>query len=483
MVGTRSFIRCFTGMLLLVLAVAPIAEHEVTSLPGWSGRLKSKQYSGYLPVGKASGSAGMIHYWFIESENDPANDPVVYWTNGGPGSSGISLGLLTELGQHRLDDDSYNGTSELKVKYNPYAWSQVANTLFVSQPKGVGFSYCVDTSQECRNNDRTSAQDAYEFFVAFFNGYPEFAKNDFYLTGESYGGIYIPLFMQEIEKNGGLPNFKGGAIGDGCWGTDVGLCAFSSGKSNQIQVEFFFGHNMVSQLTYRRIIDACGAFSDDDVKKEACKAGLNQMSSEIGDFDTYNVYDTCADDQQPPVTLADYNRWLSNKTVVLLDGDYSHLPHPQIGGALNDYTCGSERASSAWLKQQNVANALHVKLGTKGMHYTWGPSEVSGDLRPLYKSLASKYRMLIYSGDTDGCVPEWGTEEWVRELGFGVKSPWRPWKAPLTKGAQPQRAGYVTEYDTNGFKLVTIQGAGHMVPTYKPNFALTMITNFLKNEF
>jgi len=38
------------------------------------------------------------------------------------------------------------------------------------------------------------------------------------------------------------------------------------------------------------------------------------------------------------------------------------------------------------------------------------------------------------------------------------------------------------DFDVNDFKLVTVQGAGHMIPTYKPDFALTMITKFLKNE-
>eukprot|EP00662_Eupelagonemidae_sp_cell21_P044739 gene44739-42955_t len=112
------------------------------------------------------------------------------------------------------------------------------------------------------------------------------------------------------------------------------------------------------------------------------------------------------------------------------------------------------------------------------MHYTWGPANVSGDLRPLYKKLAQKYRVMIYSGDTDGCVPTWGTEQWVRELGFPVSKGWRPWQS---------RAGYVVDYDLSRshggqLRLVTVQGAGHMVPTYKPNFALTMITKFLRNE-
>jgi hypothetical protein len=56
-------------------------------------------YSGYLPVGAASGVPGQIHCWLIKSEGNPATDPVVYWINGGPGGSGISTGLLNELGQ------------------------------------------------------------------------------------------------------------------------------------------------------------------------------------------------------------------------------------------------------------------------------------------------------------------------------------------------------------------------------------------------
>ena len=37
---------------------------------------------------------------------------------------------------------------------------------------------------------------------------------------------------------------KGAAIGDGCWGTAVGTCNFTTGKSNQISAEFFQGHGM-----------------------------------------------------------------------------------------------------------------------------------------------------------------------------------------------------------------------------------------------
>mmetsp|Transcript_53615 Transcript_53615/g.126098 ORF Transcript_53615/g.126098 Transcript_53615/m.126098 type:complete len:336 (-) Transcript_53615:173-1180(-) len=317
--------------------------------------------------------------------------------------------------------------------------------VFVSQPKGVGFSYCTNatSSKTCINDDLTSAQDAYEFFVEFFKAFPEYKSNDFYLTAESYGGVYIPLFMDQIDKHGGVPNFKGAAIGDGCWGTSVGLCAFGTGKSYEIQAEFFFGHNMYDQPLHTELLDKCGNFSNEDVKQSGCMNAINEMNARVGSFDIYNVYDVCGNDTNG-LTLNDYNELLSSRTVHL-DDDSIHqsTPHPQLNAALNDYNCGGGRASTAWLAQAEVAKALHVKPNTIGMTYNWGPASVSGDLRPLYKKLIQKYRMLIYSGDTDGCVPEWGTEQWVRELGFKEKKAWRPWLSAYKAGQAAQRAGCV----------------------------------------
>ena len=48
----------------------------------------------------------------------------------------------------------------------------------------------------CTTYDARMPQDAVDFFHAFFEKYPQFKSNDFYLTAESYGGIYIPTFMK-----------------------------------------------------------------------------------------------------------------------------------------------------------------------------------------------------------------------------------------------------------------------------------------------
>lgn len=288
--------------------------------------------------------------------------------------------------------------------------------------------------------------------------------------------------MDQIDKNGGIDNFKGAAIGDGCWGNEVGLCAFSSGKAKQIQVEFLHGHAMYDQPLYKSIHSACGNFSNDEVKDLKCSLLLLEMNSKVGKFNIYNVYDTCANDDM--ATLDQYNKLLATTNVTVTEERaHSALPHPQlVKGGLNDYVCGGQHKAEQWLNQADVAKALHVKQNTRGMIYQKGPMEISGDLRPLYQKLIKKYRMLIYSGDTDGCVPEWGTEEWVRELGFGVKKDWRAWKSVHEDGSTLQRAGYAIDYDVNDFKLVTVQGAGHMIPTFKPQFSLTLISKFLKNE-
>ena len=96
----------------------------------------------------------------------------------------------------------------------------------------------------------------------------------------------------------------------------------------------------------------------------------------------------------------------------------------------------------------------------------YGPRD-RDDLRPLYKQLAQKYRLLIYSGDADGCVPYVGTQEWTEQLGFEQIEAWRPWLAGTAANASKRdvTAGYVTTYSAgpqHNFTFLTIKGAGHV---------------------
>lgn len=95
------------------------------------------------------------------------------WLNGGPGSSSL-IGLLNENGQIKVNDGSLNvppGESPASF-YNKYSWSQSAHLLYLEQPKGVGYSFCVDGSQGCKNSDDNVGPDVHDFLEGFFQGFP-----------------------------------------------------------------------------------------------------------------------------------------------------------------------------------------------------------------------------------------------------------------------------------------------------------------------
>lgn len=484
--------------LFLATTLAAVNKDRVSSLPGFEGDLPSAHYSGYIDVGATSGEPGSIHYWLIEAEEDPANAPTVYWTNGGPGSSGISVGLLTISGQVSTNERSFAEAGEdgLKLFYNPYGWSRRANMVFVSQPKGVGYSYCANASNaaECRNDDLTAAEDAIDFFEGFFAAYPELAKNDFYLASESYGGVYLPLFMKQIKDRtaAGEPplfNFKGALIGNGAWGSDSAPLS----QSPEWKAKLFFGASMIDEVLFDEIVVACSPWTPAAVGAAECRRALALMNDRTGSYNTYNIYDTCVGpygDGSGGSTFAAVQEAMA-ATAVITESCTDASPHPQLTGgavtasgrrlaALNDYACGSQEAAEAWLGQANVKAALHV-ADSVGQIYTKSPA--AGDLRELYKELIGWTRILIFSGDTDACIPAVGTLAWTRELGYAVRDEWHPWTAAVKEGGALQRAGYAINYETaTDFSVVTVQGAGHEVSRYKRGFGLALFERFLDGE-
>ncbi|KIH52969.1 serine carboxypeptidase [Ancylostoma duodenale] len=177
-------------------------------MPGLTGELSFKQYSGFL---KGS-DTHMLHYWLVEAElANPGDAPLLLWLNGGPGSSSLE-GLFFENGPFRIDKDGFT------VTRNPYSWNKFANILYLESPVGVGYSYSTDGVLPQYSDELTAAEN-YAALVDFFNLYPEYRTRPFYTTGESYAGVYIPTLSALLIKgiqNGTLNiNYKGLAIGNG----------------------------------------------------------------------------------------------------------------------------------------------------------------------------------------------------------------------------------------------------------------------------
>ncbi len=93
----------------------------------------------------------------------------------------------------------------------------VANVIFLESPAGVGFSYSNTSSDYSKSGDKRTAADSYTFLVNWLERFPEYKNRDFFITGESYAGHYVPQLSYTIltknkNKNQTVINFKGIAV-------------------------------------------------------------------------------------------------------------------------------------------------------------------------------------------------------------------------------------------------------------------------------
>jgi len=69
--------------------------------------------------------------------------------------------------------------------------------LYLESPAGVGFSVAKET-QDNSFNDMLQSQDAFKALQEWFKKFPEFQNHELFVSGESYGGIYVPYLTYQI---------------------------------------------------------------------------------------------------------------------------------------------------------------------------------------------------------------------------------------------------------------------------------------------
>lgn len=441
-------------------------EDRVKSLPGYDAPLPSPWYSGFLEY-ELEGQAIKTHYILVEAEDirpeRTTPTPLIYWSNGGPGASSL-FGLMTELGPLILSDDSVKTEGGLPTAiYNHNSWTRIGHILIFDAPAPVGFSQCGDEqTKACVSwTDELASQNAYLALQTFFTKkFPVLQQTPLYLTGESYAGIYIPTLARRIvEDTDFVVNLQGFAVGDGCLGTETGICGSLSGsRINFWHVIFLAGHGQVPLTTLQIVMDACKA----DMKigftareTDACDDALKLLKTQVGGYYEYALYDECT-----------YRNGLMGSSVA---------------GALNDYPCGGGDVLEAYVKLDVVKKALNIPSSStffsvdNAENFDYTPTEK--DLTGFYISQTDKLRMLVYNGDTDPAITSFAAQNWTSSLGLEVTQDWRPW----TLDECQRVGGYVTRY-AGGLDFLTIRGAGHLVPTYKPEAAFSFMKSWIEGK-
>ncbi|RHY14507.1 hypothetical protein DYB25_004264 [Aphanomyces astaci] len=445
----------WAALAALIVAVDPVAgyvaEHKITSLPNYNDDkpINFDQYAGQLAL---PSTGQRMFYWLVEAETNPDTAPIALWLNGGPGCSSL-VGFFTENGPFVV-------ASDLSVKRNPYAWNRHMNMVYLDSPAGVGFSKPLLNASDY-NNDVTTAR-IFEFLGVFFDAYPTYQKRPFYVTGESYNGMYIPyLVHQMVAKPKPTINLAGFAIGNAYTDTHI------DGKA---YYDWIYSHALISLETYTALKTHC----QDDISEcsdgtkqcsPECHAALHEskVSSDIGHLNEYYIYgDVC----------------LLNSTKQTQSFTY-HRVRPSVRGNIGP--C-ADVFTQAYLRLPQVQQAVHV---TDGL-VAW--SECNDDVSRVFTGSASaldKYplilskglKVLIYSGDADSNTNFIGSERWLTSEGLQlpVVSKWKSWFGP-----DKQLAGYTQGYQ--GLNYSTVKGAGHMVPATRPLHGLYLIECFIHGQ-
>lgn len=497
--------------------VKSAADDEIKSLPGLNYALNFKHYSGYLEADQLKPTNRYWHYWFVESQNDPANDPLVLWLNGGPGCSSL-LGLFTELGPYTI-------TADGQIRENPFAWNKKANVLFMESPAGVGFSYAADKSVSA--DDDSTAKQNHQALASFFRKFPQYNNRQLYLTGESYGGVYLPTLAALVDDDKEM-NLKGVAIGNGY---------LDANKLAESLVFYSYYHGLIGKTIWDGLAKECCdgkppargqcKFTDKNRSKR-CSEFVSNATDAILDsgLNPYNIYDHCATPAQSEEidgilkmsskrehlsreqvdkslikfafnssstfgqrsSFATTNSGLINKlqrkNLEYLDEfKKGKLYSPKTFEALRgDPPCTNDAIVINYLNRDDVKKAIHIpeKLEQKfttcfdEIQYTMIYPFKKDGLAPFIRKLIASPRnltLLVYNGDTDMMCNFIGDEWFVDDLNQRVISDYKPWHV------NDQVAGYVKHYE--GITYMTVKGSGHMVPTDKPAEAAAMFDIFL----
>ncbi|XP_071957803.1 lysosomal protective protein-like [Antedon mediterranea] len=462
----------FTPFIFVSLVCSEANTDEVTSLPGISPKLITfKQYSGYL---NATGTR-RFHYWFVESESNPAKDPVVFWMNGGPGCSSL-IGFFSENGPFLPSNDGKT------LALNPYRWNKIANMVFLESPAGVGFSY--SASSVPNTSDEEVAQDNYLAVQNFFVKYPNLKANPFYLTGESYCGIYTPTLAVKILEGNATINMQGFMIGNP-------LVNYSLNTNSLMYYAFW--HGVISAKMWEEMLQYCCNDGDDctfyQSTNENCKVRVDQANSLVykQGLNPYALYQDCYKGIPPHLhqyitnmngIYPEYkSKWKQIREEIRKQPKVS--PAPRLGGQkVGSLDCVNSTAMTAYLNTATVQKAIHVTATTNWATCSDAVSDNYvrnyKDMTPQFQKLLRSYRSLIYHGDTDMECNFLGGEWFVENLGQPVKVAYRDWTY------NNQVAGFVKEFEN--ITYMTVKASGHMVPQYKPAQAYQMFSNFLLNK-
>jgi len=428
-------------------------------------KLNVRSFAGYAEANYKEKEA-QLFYWFFESQKFHADQsrnkeeigktPLIIWLNGGPGSPS-TLGLFLENGPYKIQDDSSGELIE-----NKYSWNKEAHVMYWDQPIGTGYSNIkgeVPETTFVESEDELS-EIFYQALQYFLSKHPEYRSCPLFVTGESYGGKYVPNIAMKIhDKNSAETeedkiNLKGIAVGDG-W------------IDAKLQMKVY--------IDYAYTLGYLDAFQKDET--------LYNYEGETPN----NYKDFCI--------ALDNKKWhhaynISNNIVENVSA---------LGGNFNPYDIRSFSEISmesvrTYMELPAVKKALHIQEDQK-----WNCADNKGPVAdnliednmqnssPKYSEFIKNedlYKVLMYTATFDTACGSLSTELILYNLNKWNNSEdndaWK--KLHREIWAQPSNnvKGFIKQY--KNLTQIVLPNSGHQVPYFKPEISRDMIYKWISEE-
>ncbi|CAK9186129.1 unnamed protein product [Ilex paraguariensis] len=393
----------------------------------------------------------------------------------GPGCSSIGFGAFMENGPFQV------GKNGLLVK-NHYSWNSESNVLYVESPIGVGFSYSNTSSDYILWNDTRSAEDNLVFIINWLEEFPNYKDSDFFLTGESYAGHYIPQLAALLLEHNQKPNIrpiklKSIALGNPLLDLDISVLAGN----------YLWSHGAISDDTLsleNRVCNNSRYWRElvHDQLSQGCIDVFNRVRAEMSH--EVDNGDLLLPECLPSSSSEQFNLKGMHGNIQAVIGMRETKGDPCLAPRI-----------FAYLNKPQVQKALHTN--TTNLPYSWdfcgGPLQYQYDnldinLLPLLSDLLKEgIPILLYSGDQDSKIPLTQTRlianHLAKELKLSTFTEYRPWYDKKQVAGWSQSFGGLREGKNVTFlTYATVRGAAHEVPFTSPSQALTLFRSFLNGS-
>lgn len=171
--------------------------------------------AGFLPLGpEGEPEAEIFHTAYLREDVDPAERPITFVFNGGPGAASVYL-HMGAVGPKRIafTEDGDLPPPPVRLEDNPDSWLPYTDLVFID-PVGTGFSRFVGDAATMDGGEPKGAADyqsvdgdlrALSEFIARYLAEERRFRSPVVVAGESYGGFRAAMLAKLLPNDHDVP--------------------------------------------------------------------------------------------------------------------------------------------------------------------------------------------------------------------------------------------------------------------------------------